>query len=218
MWIIFALLLLRGESGSIKATAFAAGGMMVRLLQGILFGYLFATAQDAGGETGPDLIASTVLLVVGVFLLITGVTATWRAGDDSDAPPPKWMTTLNRASAPAAFGMGVVMLMFAMKQWIFTLSALAIIEKGQLGMKGSAFAYLIFVLAAQSLMLTPIISSLVAPTRSAGTLAIMQGWLERHNRKLAAVASLIFGAWFVWNGATELMGLGGASHHADAAN
>src|SRR5437899_715248 len=190
MWIIMALLLLRGEGGSLKAAAFAAGGMTVRLLQGILFGYIFAKAEDSGGEAGPDLIASTVLLVVGVFLVITGVTAAWRTGEDSDAPPPKWMNILNRVSAPAAFGMGVVMMALAMKQWVFTLSALAVIEKGQLGMKGSVFAYLAFVVAAQSLMLTPIISSVVAPTRSAKTLAALQGWLERHNRKIAAVASL----------------------------
>jgi hypothetical protein len=218
MWIIIALLLLRGESGSIKATAFAGGAMTVRLLQGVLFGYIFATAEDAGGEAGPDLIASTVLLVVGVLLVITGLTAALRTGDDSDAPPPKWMTAVNRVSAPAAFGMGVVMMAFGMKQWIFTLSALAVIERGQLGTKGSVFAYLVFVVAAQSLMLTPIIGSLVAPARSAKTMAAVQGLLERHNRKIAAVASLVFGAWFVWRGASGLLSHGVASHYPNASN
>jgi hypothetical protein len=205
MWIVMALLLLRGESGSIKAAAFAAGGMTVRLLQGILFGYLLAYAEKGRSEEGPDLIASTLLLAVGVVLIITGATALWRMEDDSDTPPPKWMKILNRVSAPAAFGMGVVMMVFAMKQWIFTLSALAIIERAQLSMKASVFAYLIFVVAAQSLMLTPIICSLAAPTRSAKTLAALQAWLERHNRKIAAVASLIFGAWFFWRGTAGLL-------------
>src|SRR5262245_29809031 len=58
MWTILTLLLLRGEGGLIKAAAFAAGAMTVRLLQMILFGYVFGTADGAGGEAGPDLIAS----------------------------------------------------------------------------------------------------------------------------------------------------------------
>ena len=207
MWTILALLLLRGESGSIKASAFAAGAITVRLLQGFLFGYIFVRAEDAGREGGPNLIAATVLLLVGVFLVITGLTAAWRKKDDaSEAPPPKWMTLLNRVSAPAAFGMGVGMMVLALKQWLFTFSALAVIERGQLGIKASVFAYLVFVIAAQSLMLTPIISSLVAPTRSAGTLKALQAWLERHNLKIVAVASLILGAWFIWRGASGLLG------------
>jgi hypothetical protein len=217
MWPIVALLLLRGEGGLIKAAAFAAGAMTVRLLQGLLVGYIFATAEDAGREAGPDLIASTVLLVVGVFLVITAVGAALRMGDDSEAPPPKWMTALHRVSAPAAFGIGAGMMLFAMKQWIFTLSALAVIEKGQVGVKGSVFAYLFFVVAAQSLMLTPIISQAVASTRSAKSREALQGWLERHNRKIAVVASLIFGTWFIWKGATDLLGLGSASHYSHAA-
>lgn len=207
MWTILTLLLLRVEGGLIKAAAFAAGAMTVRLLQMILFGYVFATADGAGGEAGPDLIASTLLLVVGVFLLITAVTA-WRVGDDPDAPPPKWMTTVSRVSAPAAFGVSVVLMATGMKQWLFTLCAIAAIEKAQLGLKGSVFAYFFFVLAAQSLMLAPIISSAVAPAQSAKMLEVMQGWLERHNRKIAIVASLIFGAWFLWRGTTDLLTLG----------
>ena len=79
--------------------------------------------------------------------------------------------------------MSVVLMATGMKQWVFTLCAIAAIEKAQLGLKGSVFAYLFFVLAAQSLMLAPIISSAVAPTQSAKMLEVMQGWLEHHNRK-----------------------------------
>ena len=55
MLTILTLLLLRVEGGLIKAAAFAAGAMTVRLLQMILFGYVFATGDDAGGEAGPPI-------------------------------------------------------------------------------------------------------------------------------------------------------------------
>ena len=47
------LLLLRVEGGLIKAAAFAAGAMTVRLLQMILFGYVFATTNNLAVRPGP---------------------------------------------------------------------------------------------------------------------------------------------------------------------
>jgi hypothetical protein len=71
LWIIISLLLLRSEGGVAKAAAFAAGAMAVRVVQGILFGFVFGAAADEGGDTGAALIKSTLLLVVGILLLIT---------------------------------------------------------------------------------------------------------------------------------------------------
>jgi hypothetical protein len=207
VWTIVALLLLRGERGLIKAGAFALGGVTMRLSQGILFGTIFVSAEKAGGEAGPDLIASTLQLVVGVFLLVTAVAA-WRIGDDPDAPPPRWMTLVRKVSAPAAFGMGLVLMVISMKQWIFTFSAIAAIEEAEVGAKRGVLAYLFFVIAAQWLMLAPIISKAVAPAQSAKMLEVMQNWLARRNKMIAMVASLIFGVWFLARGVNGLLALG----------
>jgi hypothetical protein len=207
VWTVVTLLLLRGEGGLIKAGAFAMGAITVRLAQGIVFGTIFVSAEKAGGEAGPDLIASTLQLVVGIFLLVTAVTA-WRIGDDPDAPPPKWMTLVRRISAPAAFGMGLVLMAISMKQWIFTLSAIATIEEAQLGVKRSVIAYLIFAIAAQWLMLALIVSKAVAPTQSAKIFEVMQDWLARRNKMIAMVASLTFGVWFLAKGMNGLLALG----------
>jgi hypothetical protein len=106
-WIILALFLLRGEGGVLKALAFAAGAMTVRVVQGVLFGFVFSEATDASGEGGSDLITSTLLLVLGILVLISAVKK-WRKEEDPDAPPPKWMETLGGLSAIQAFGMGIV--------------------------------------------------------------------------------------------------------------
>ena len=47
IWIIMVLFLLRSEGGLLKAAAFAAGAIIVRLVQGILFGYVFGAAAEA---------------------------------------------------------------------------------------------------------------------------------------------------------------------------
>jgi hypothetical protein len=204
-WIILALFLLRGEGGVRKALAFAAGAMTVRLVQGVLFGFVFSEASDASGEGGSDLITSTLLLVLGILMLISAVKK-WRKEEDPDAPPPKWMETLGGLSAIQAFGIGALLMALAIKQWVFTLSAIAVIEQGELSQAGNLLAYLFFVLAAQSLVLAPIIVSAMAPTLSAKMLDATQGWLERNNRVIVIAASSIFGAWFLWKGIAGLIG------------
>jgi len=204
-WIILALFLLRGEGGIFKALAFAAGAMTVRLVQGVLFGYVFGAAADAYGESGSNLITSTLLLVVGLVMLISAVTK-WRKEADPDAPPPKWMAILGGLSALQAFGVGAFLMALSIKQWVFTLSAIAVIEQGELSHAGNVLAYLLFVLAAQSLVLAPIIVSAVAPTQAARMLDAMQGWLERNSRVIVITVLLIFGVWLLWKGIAGLIG------------
>ncbi len=205
LWIVMSLLLLRGDGGVIKATAFAAGAIVVRLLQGILFGYVFVAAADASGNGGSRLIASTLLLVVGVVLLVTAVRQ-WRKVIDPDAPPPQWMATLGAVSSIKAFGIGALLMTVAIKQWVFTLAAIAVLDDAQLGPARSIVAYLFFVLAAHALVMMPIVISAFAPNRSAALLNAMRGWLERHNRVITLCVSSIFGTWFAWKGITGLLG------------
>jgi hypothetical protein len=204
-WIILALFLLRGEGGVRKALAFAAGAMTVRLVQGVLFGYVFGAVADAYGESGSNLITSTLLLVVGLVMLISAVTK-WRKEADPDAPPPKWMAVLGGLSALQAFGVGALLMALSIKQWVLTLSAIAVIEQGELSPAGNVLAYLLFVVAAQSLVLAPILVSAVAPTQAAGMLDAMQGWLERNCRVIVITVLLIFGVWLLWKGISGLIG------------
>ena len=204
-WIIIALFLLRGEGGVRKALAFAAGALLVRLVQGVLFGYVFGTAADTYGESGSNLITSTLLLVVGIVMLISAVKK-WRKDADPDAPPPKWMATLSGLSALKAFGVGALLMAVSIKQWFFTLSAIAVIEQAQLSRAANMLTYLFFVLAAQSLVLAPILVSAVAPVQSTKLLDAIQGWLERNNRAIVIAASSIFGVWFLWKGIAGLIG------------
>ena len=205
LWIIAALLLVRGQGGVRRAAAFVAGAMLVRVLQGILFGYVIDTAADAYGGGGSKLIASTLLLVVGLLLLITAIRK-WRTEDDPDAPPPLWMATLGGLSWPKAFGVGVLWMTIAVKQWVFTLSAIAVIDEAKLGRAGSVLAYFVFVLAAHSLVLAPVVVSAVAPARSAKLLNAMYCWLERRNRVITIAVSSIFGVWFLGKGIAGLLG------------
>ena len=206
MWIIMTLLLLRSDHGVFKAAAFAAGAITVRILQFVLFSRIFGEVLNAGGESELDLMSSILLLLAGIVLLITAV-KTWFKETDPEAPPPKWLAALGRVSAPVAFAMAVGMMSLGFKQWVFTLSAIAVIDESKLGKIASVTAYLAFVVAAQSLMLAPIIASAVAPSQSSKIVAATLGWLERKSRAITIGVSLIFAVWFLSKSAAELLGL-----------
>ena len=179
---------------------------MVRTLQFVLFGRLFGAIASACGKDVFDLIPSTLLLLAGIVLVVTGIKTWWSRQEDSDAPPPRWMTALGHVSTLTAFGMAVALTAVGIKQWVFTLSAIALIDDAYLSKLETTVAYVFFILAAQLVMLAPIISSVVAPANSAKIVEIVLRWLERKNRLLTIVVSLAFGAWFLAKGVTSLLG------------
>ena len=205
VWIIIVLFLLRSPGGLAKAAAFAAGGILVRLVQGILFGYILGSSASSSSESGSNLIVSTLLLVIGLLMLITAFRQ-WRKEDDPDAPPPKWMATVSGLSTAKAFGMGALLVAIAAKQWVFSLSAIGMIGQAQLSQSENVLWFLFFVLAAESLVLIPIVVYAAAPTQSAKTLAATQDWLGRHNRLIMIAVSLVFGLLFLFKGVTGLIG------------
>ncbi len=205
IWIIIVLFLLRGKGGLLKALAFVVGISSVRLAQGIVFGYIFRSAEEASGESGSGVIVSTLLLVIGILLLITAFKQ-YRKEDDPDGPPPKWMEIFSTATPVKAFALGAALIAIAAKQWVFTLSAIATIGQASLSQVENVITFLVYVLLAISLPLVPILFSAIAPRQSAVTLERMGKWLEKHNRHIVIAVSLIFGVFFLWKGMSGLMG------------
>lgn len=205
VWIIITLLLLRGQGGVAKAAGFAAGAILARSLVIFVFHFVFGSAADQENAESSGLIGSTLLTMVGILLLIAAYKK-WRKEEDPDAPPPKWMATLGGLTPSKAFGMGALLMLVAVKQWVFTLSAIAIVEEAQQGTVETVLAFIFFVLGSMSLVLLPVILSAVVPKLAAGVLEKVMGVLERYNRPITIGVSLIFGAWFLFKGVTGLMG------------
>ncbi len=201
---IIVLLLLQSERGLGKATAFVAGAVAMRLVQGAIFGLVFGQAVEAETAAGLQLIAPTLLTVVGILLLVMGIRK-WRKEEDSEDNQPGWMSKLADLTVLKAAGGGMLMLLIGVKQWVFTLSAIAVIEEAQPGLTVGIAAYLLFVAATQLLALPPIVAFAVAPEKSAKPLAAAQGWLQRHNRVIVIAVSFIFGVWFLFDGVTSLL-------------
>ncbi len=205
LYPIIVLLLLQSEKGLGKAVAFVSGGVAMRLAQGVVFGLVLGAALAANGEDGQRLIASTLLLIIGILLLVTAFKK-WRKEEDPDDPPPKWMTSFSNLSGARAAGMGALFVTIAVKQWVFTLSALSIINEAGLERPFSIGLYLLYITLTQTLVLPPILFYAIAPERAAKPMQAAQSWLERNNRVIVTTISLIFGLWFSYKGITGLTG------------
>ena len=203
--IIIVLLLLSNRGGLLKGAAFVGGAIVLRLAQGIVFGYIFTSDPAATSETGGNLIVSTLLLVMGILMLITAFRK-WDKEEDPDAPPPGWMATLGSLTVPKAFGMGAALVALSAKQWVFTLSAIGVIETAKLAPSASIGLFLVYVLAAQAFGLIAVIAVAVAPRAAGAAVDQAREWLERNNRRILIAFSLIFGLFFLFKGITGLTG------------
>jgi hypothetical protein len=200
--IIMLLLLLTSEKqGLVKATAFVLGMTVVRVAQGVIFGLIFTGGEGAteSGSEGSSWIVSTLVTVLGILLLISFYKAV-KGEEDPDAPPPKWMAMFDAMTPLQAFAVGAGVLLTAAKLWVFTLSAIGTVEDAVLGQPASTITYLLFVLLAESLLILPILVSVILPRQSQVWLNSLSSWLEAHNREIVMVASLIFGLIFLYKG------------------
>lgn len=202
--IINILLLKSPQQGLAKASAYVAGMTIMRLFQGLLFGFILtgATTADKGDGRGP--VASSLLLVLGLLLLISAFRKWWEE-EDPDAPPPKWLTMLDTVTVLRAFALGLGLVLIAAKLWVFTLTALATIGEAQLGQPSSTIAFLLFVFLAESLLLLLILLRLIAPTQSTTWLDNISAWLTTNNRAIVIAVSSIFGLLFLYQGVSGLL-------------
>ena len=205
--ILIILLLKDPNQGLIKALAFVLGMTTVRVLQGVVFGLILnggseATAGEAGGKS---LIASTLLLVLGLLLLISAYRK-WDKEVDPDDPPPAWLSGLDRIRPRRALMLGAGLPLISAKLWAFTLSAIGVISAAELGQPASTIAYLLFLILAQTLLLLPILVRILLPSRSKSLLQTTSDWLTRNNRAIMIVVSLVFGLLFLYQGVSGLLG------------
>jgi len=145
-------------------------------------------------------------LVIGILFLTTAYKQ-WSNDEDPDAPPPKWVANIDSLTPLKAFGLGFGLLLVGVKFWVFTLSALAVIGEAQLGQPSNTIAFLLFILLAESLLLLPIILSLIVPKQSKTLIEQVSTWLTAYKRPVVVIISLVFGILFLYQGASGLLNL-----------
>lgn len=207
--ILMTVVLLRSPHGVGPTVAFVCGLALMRLLQGLMFGLLldpFAAFPDglpwSDRLDGP--VPSAVLLVVGVALLVGGVRALVRGGDD-DAGRSDWLKRATRLRPGTAFAIGAGLTAIGVKFWLLTVAVIAVIGAADPRPATAAVAFLVFLVAALSVHGGLLGVAVLAPRNSDRVLAGTERWLARHRIHIVAVVGVALGAWLVVQG---LAGLG----------
>lgn len=193
-------LALLGTPGRVRtATAAVGGTVLVRLLQGLIFGTILHWGRRDDTPGGHGWLLSSLLLVVAVILLATAIRELL-GGNDPDDPPPKWMAALSTMTPGRAFVLGGATVLISVKMWVFTFAAISAI--GDAGMERSVnFAtYTAFVLLGVSTHLAIVVAAAFFPQRSAAFLDGSLRWLQDHSRVIMIALGLIFGGWFLYKG------------------
>jgi len=195
--IVITTMLLRAKTGKATAVAWLAGMTVVRLGQGLLFGFIIGGSTGGGSTAGESGTAvSLLLLVVAILFYVTAARQLLRHPDE-DAPPPKWMAMVESVTPGKAFGLGAGLLLIGAKFWVFTLGAIAAIGAANLGQGPAILTFLAFVVLAESTHIVMIGLAFAMPTRAAAMLDGIAGFLARYNRVIMIVLGAVFGTWFL---------------------
>lgn len=200
--IMLVLSLLSSVHGRVGATAFVGGATVVRLLQGIIFGFIIVTYIARQTSRLETLIISILLLVSGLLMWATAMQQLF-AKDESGALIGRWMSLLTVLTPTRAFGLGALLVVTSPRSWLFLLSALGLIGQAELNPPQSIAAYLVYVLGADLLLIAPILIVLWAPEK----FDRFSDWLRRNDRKASIVVSALVGGFFLWFGASHLIGV-----------
>lgn len=202
--LIGTILVLRSGPSRLPALGWVVGMVVVRLAQGAIFGLLLTpTYVEATDEEGLA-ITSLLLLVVALLLLVNAGRKLLKQPDD-DAPPPAWMGMFRGVAPGKAFLLGAGLIAVDPKGWVFTLGAIGAIEYASLGLGAGVATFVAFTLLTVFTHAGLLAAAMLSPQRADAALAGIEAWLERYNRPILIVASLVFGIYF---GVKSLSGLG----------
>jgi len=200
--LLVTTLLLRGEAGRAAAAAWISGMTATRLVQGLVFG-LVVVPVERDDPASAAIIVDVILLVIAVALLALAARA-WIKEPDEDAPPPSWMTALERIGPGRAFAFGAGIVAVGPKFWVFTLGAIAAIGESTLSAGPAVGTFLLFVLVATSIHLALLLGAIVAPARASVWLRRLVDALTAYGRPIKVVMGGVFGVWFLLQALTGL--------------
>jgi hypothetical protein len=201
--IVAVILMLSAKGGLAKSLAFILGRILIYTLWGLLFLALAGRLSDTGGgEASPASMA--VKTILGGLLLILAVKI-YLGEDDPDAPPPKWMTALEKASSGAMFGIGALLSIVQIRFVLLMLAGATIISDAHLPAVQTIIALIVLVLAVTWVQLLPIVLYLVMGDRAQAMLDSLNDWLARNQRMVNVVVLGLFGIVLLGQGLPGLL-------------
>jgi hypothetical protein len=204
--IIAVVLMLTSAKARVNGPLFVLG-WLVGL--GIVGAIVLAVAGPSGASNSgsPATWVSWVKIVLGVLLLLVAARQ-FRSRPRGDEEPhmPKWMTTIDKTTPLAAFGLAAALSGANPKNLLLAVAGGAAIA--QTGIPGGqqAIAYLIFAVIGSLGVAIPVGIYFALGERSAKLLAGLKDWMSEHNAVIMSVLCLIIGVKLIGDAISGLTG------------
>jgi hypothetical protein len=144
---------------------------------------------------------------LGVLLSVLAV-RTYFGEDDPDAPPPKWMTALDKASPIALFGIALLLSLIQLRFMLLMMAGINSIVVANLSASQVVISLVILILAVIWPQLLPILIYLIMGQKAQLTLNSMNNWLTRNQRIVNVIVLGLFGIILLADGLSGIFGSG----------
>ena len=203
------ILLLLSERGILNNLAFNGAMIAWRIGQGLLFWIVLSNVEIAveAGHSRFSVVMGVVLLVLGFVFLVYAARRLLQPAASSELTDelPPGMTGLVRGATPGkAALLGLAFVAADVKDWLLTMAAVNVIVEADVSLALSVSLYLLYILLVQSVTLVPLIIRVIVPARAATLLAVLDAWLEKHDRVLTTAMLALMGLIFVALGFEQL--------------
>ncbi|MGP3683259.1 GAP family protein [Streptomyces sp. IBSNAI002] len=202
--LIGIVVILSGAQGRRNGLLFAAGWMAGLTIVATLVAVLFGGADDP--ESTSSAIADWGRVLAGGALIVLGVRKWWkrpRAGEQAE--PPRWMASLEDATAGRVLLLGALLSGANPKNFVLTASAAASIDEAGVHDVGLAVAVAVFVLIASCTVLGAVGIHLAGGQRAATFLDGVKQFMVTNSAVIVVLVLLLVGASVLGDG---LSGLG----------
>jgi len=207
--VIALVVLLQTRRGAANGLAYILGMIVFRLLLGGIFWVLISnvekTVETRGGNF--SLLVGTFIFSLGILMLVHALRRGFSA-QGADEATVSWLDKLDNVTPFRAALVGIAFLALDPKDWLVDISVINLIAEADLFRMESLLAFLVYILMAQSLLLIPLILSLIFPQKTQSGLTRFTGWMKRQERAIEIIFALIFGLLFLQIG-LELFGVWG---------
>ncbi len=189
--VIALVLLLMSPRGAVTGTLFVVGRVATLA---VLLGALVAASDAIEHLTGSAELPAVVRLVLGLALLVLGLTQ-WRPKPDDEEPAlPGWVDSIGRASPGRSLALGGIVTVVNPKELAFLLATGITIGGAAIEGAQEVAAVLLVVAVAASSAVVPLVAMLVAPQRVRSGLDRVREWLTRNTSLVMGVLLLVIGA------------------------
>jgi hypothetical protein len=195
--IILVILFLQSDRGLLKASAFVGGMVSWRLFMLTIFVYYSFIFANLFSLRIPERLHFALLSLLGIILMIVATYLLMKKRNTSGTSP-NLLKVIDRSNAPMAFALGVVLMAIGLKHYIFMIGAMQDLERsGILGARWT-LAMILFIVAAELLVLIPILIYLLMPDRSEAILGSFKNLLDKYSSTITITFCYVVGIFFLW--------------------